>query len=116
MLSASSVSQVVCSGVRTVTVLDLDDATARRQFPEVTTDTAQSLSLIPAEPLVSIALMWSRLFLDTSSPLEHVCEATINISRAKLEPLEARSVYLIAYFGRSVKLKKTRSVFGDTSY
>lgn len=51
--------------------------------------------------------MWSRLFLDASSPLEHACEATINISRAKLEPLEARSVYLTAYFGRSVKLKKT---------
>lgn len=60
--------------------------------------------------------MRSRLFLDASSPLEHACEATINISTAKLEPLEARSVYLTAYSGRSVKLKKTRSVFGDTSY
>lgn len=49
-------------------------------------------------------------------PLEHACEATINISRAKLELLEPRSVYLTAYFGRFVKLKKTRSVFGDTSY
>lgn len=55
--------------------------------------------------------MWSRLFLDTSSPLEHACEATINISRAKLELLEARSVYLTAYFGRSVKLKKKLDLF-----
>lgn len=72
------------------------------------TDTAESLSLMLQNHHL-LALLWT-LPLDSSLMLlvlhcllEHACEATINISRAKPELLEARSVYLTAYFGRSVK-------------
>lgn len=113
MCSRPDVSQVCGERQRGevwVTVTVLDDRQRRRQFAEVPTltDTAESLSLMLQNHHL-LALLWT-LPLDSSLMLlvlhcllEHACEATINISRAKPELLEARSVYLTAYFGRSVK-------------